>query len=66
MAKSAADTDLARLPWELVDRLTKPFARFLRIEAAARPNNCLNRNRVISPFLWKDFLPLAPAAWNRS
>jgi NhaA family Na+:H+ antiporter len=29
-----ADTGLAQLPRELVDRLTKPFARFLRIEAA--------------------------------
>jgi len=28
------ERDLARLPKELVDRLTKPFARFLRIEAA--------------------------------
>jgi NhaA family Na+:H+ antiporter len=30
-----ADAELARLPRELVDRLIKPFARFLRIEAAA-------------------------------
>jgi NhaA family Na+:H+ antiporter len=29
-----ANTDISRLPKELVDRLTKPFARFLRIEAA--------------------------------
>jgi NhaA family Na+:H+ antiporter len=29
-----ADRDLTRLPKEFVDRLTKPFARFLRIEAA--------------------------------
>ncbi|MDX1488686.1 MAG: Na+/H+ antiporter NhaA, partial [Acidiferrobacterales bacterium] len=29
-----ADTDLTRLPSKFVDRLTKPFARFLRIEAA--------------------------------
>ena len=29
-----ADTGLARLPTEFVDRLTKPFAQFLRIEAA--------------------------------
>ncbi|BAU49340.1 sodium:proton antiporter [Sulfurifustis variabilis] len=29
-----ATTDLARLPKELVDRLTRPFAWFLRIEAA--------------------------------
>jgi NhaA family Na+:H+ antiporter len=28
-----ADTGLDRLPVELVDRLTKPFAWFLRIEA---------------------------------
>jgi NhaA family Na+:H+ antiporter len=28
------ERDIARLPRELVDRLTKPFARFLRIEAA--------------------------------
>lgn len=35
MAKSAADAELARLPRELVDRLIRPFARFLRIEAAA-------------------------------
>jgi NhaA family Na+:H+ antiporter len=28
------DTELAGLPRELVDRLTRPFARFLRIEAA--------------------------------
>jgi Na+:H+ antiporter, NhaA family len=28
------DRDIARLPRELVDGLTKPFARFLRIEAA--------------------------------
>jgi Na+:H+ antiporter, NhaA family len=33
--KSAADARLARLPTGLVDRLTKPFAQFLRIEAAA-------------------------------
>jgi len=30
-----ADAELARLPRELVDRLTKPFIQFLRIEAAA-------------------------------
>lgn len=30
-----ADAELARLPKELVDRLTKPFAWFLRIEAAS-------------------------------
>jgi NhaA family Na+:H+ antiporter len=30
-----ADADLARLPRGLVDRLTKPFVQFLRIEAAA-------------------------------
>jgi len=30
-----ADTGLARLPTEFVDRLTKPFAQFLRIEAAS-------------------------------
>jgi NhaA family Na+:H+ antiporter len=30
-----ADAGLTRLPRELVDRLTKPFARFLGIEAAA-------------------------------
>jgi NhaA family Na+:H+ antiporter len=29
-----ANTDLTRLPREFVDRLTQPFARFLRIEAA--------------------------------
>ena len=29
-----ANTDISRLPKGLVDRLTKPFARFLRIEAA--------------------------------
>lgn len=29
-----ADTELTRLPSELVDRLTKPFTQFLRIEAA--------------------------------
>jgi Na+:H+ antiporter, NhaA family len=29
-----ADTGLDRLPGELVDRLTKPLASFLRIEAA--------------------------------
>jgi NhaA family Na+:H+ antiporter len=29
-----ARTDLTRLPREFVDRLTKPFARFLRVEAA--------------------------------
>jgi NhaA family Na+:H+ antiporter len=29
-----ADKDLTRLPKEFVDRLTKPFARFLRIESA--------------------------------
>jgi NhaA family Na+:H+ antiporter len=34
-AKSAVDARLARLPTGLVDRLTKPFAQFLRIEAAA-------------------------------
>jgi hypothetical protein len=28
-----ADTGLDRLPVELVDRMTKPFAWFLRIEA---------------------------------
>jgi NhaA family Na+:H+ antiporter len=31
--KGAAE--LAKLPRELVDRLTKPFVRFLHIEAAA-------------------------------
>lgn len=30
-----ADAERARLPKELVDRLTKPFAWFLRIEAAS-------------------------------
>jgi NhaA family Na+:H+ antiporter len=30
-----ADAELARLPKELVDRLTRPFARFLRVEAAS-------------------------------
>jgi NhaA family Na+:H+ antiporter len=30
-----ADAELTRLPKEFVDRLTKPFARFLGIEAAA-------------------------------
>lgn len=30
-----ASTEITRLPKELVDRLTMPFARFLRIEAAA-------------------------------
>jgi NhaA family Na+:H+ antiporter len=30
-----ADTGLARLPTEFVDRLTKPFAQFLRIEAVS-------------------------------
>jgi Na+:H+ antiporter, NhaA family len=29
------DAGLARLPTELVDRLTRPFAQFLRIEAAS-------------------------------
>jgi NhaA family Na+:H+ antiporter len=29
------DATLARLPTELVDRLTKPFAQFLRVEAAS-------------------------------
>jgi NhaA family Na+:H+ antiporter len=29
-----ANTELSRLPREFVDRLTRPFARFLRIEAA--------------------------------
>jgi NhaA family Na+:H+ antiporter len=28
------NAQIARLPRELVDRLTKPFARFLRVEAA--------------------------------
>ncbi|MDH3672542.1 MAG: Na+/H+ antiporter NhaA [Gammaproteobacteria bacterium] len=30
-----ADRDLTRLPKEFIDRLTRPFARFLRIEAAS-------------------------------
>jgi hypothetical protein len=30
-----AAAELGRLPRELADRLTKPFANFLRIEAAA-------------------------------
>ena len=30
-----ADATLARLPTELVDRLTRPFAQFLRVEAAS-------------------------------
>jgi hypothetical protein len=34
-ADKKADADLARLPRQLVDRLTKPFVQFLRIEAAA-------------------------------
>ncbi len=34
-AKSGADAELAQLPRKLVDRLIKPFAQFLRIEAAA-------------------------------
>jgi NhaA family Na+:H+ antiporter len=34
-ADQKANVELARLPRELVDRLTKPFAQFLRIEAAA-------------------------------
>lgn len=33
--KRQADAGLARLPTELVDRLTRPFAQFLRIEAAS-------------------------------
>lgn len=34
-ADQKADAELARLPRELVHRLTKPFVQFLRIEAAA-------------------------------
>jgi NhaA family Na+:H+ antiporter len=34
-AEQKPDAEIARLPRELVDRLTKPFVQFLRIEAAA-------------------------------
>jgi NhaA family Na+:H+ antiporter len=35
MRNRQVDAGLARLPTELVDRLTRPFAQFLRIEAAS-------------------------------
>jgi len=58
-------TEIARLPKELVDRLTKPFGRFLRIEAAGAAVLLLFTVAalVLSNSPWADFFE---HAWETS
>jgi NhaA family Na+:H+ antiporter len=49
------ESNLTRLPKELADRMTKPFARFLRVEAAA--------GAVLLASVWSAVAGLALLVW---